>query len=72
MLKREWDAESNRKLPHLFIPSKTPTLVPKFAMEVLPLGRTATFVPEFAVKDLVLGRMMMVMTIVNHCFRRLW
>ena len=25
MLKREWDAESNGKLPHLFIPSKTAT-----------------------------------------------
>ena len=27
MLNREWDAESNRKLPHLFIPSKTATWV---------------------------------------------
>ena len=25
MLKREWGAESNGKLPHLFIPSKTET-----------------------------------------------
>ena len=25
MLKREWGAESNGKLPHLFIPSKTAT-----------------------------------------------
>ena len=25
MLKREWSAESNEKLPHLFIPSKTAT-----------------------------------------------
>ena len=31
MLKREWGAESNGKLPHLFIPSKTATLVPVFA-----------------------------------------
>ena len=29
MLKLEWDAESNGKLPHLFIPSKTATLVRK-------------------------------------------
>ena len=36
MLKREWGAESNGKLPHLFIPSKTADLVPEFAMEVLP------------------------------------
>ena len=31
MLKRQWDAESNGKLPHLFILSKTSTLVPEFA-----------------------------------------
>ena len=30
MLKREWDAESNGKLPHLFIPSKTAALVSEF------------------------------------------
>ena len=33
---REWGAESNRKLPHLFIPSKTVTLVPEFAVKDLP------------------------------------
>ena len=49
-------AESNGKLPHLFIPSKTTTMVPEFAVEDLPLGRTAALVPEFAVKDLLLGR----------------
>ena len=53
---REWDAESNEKLPHLFIPSKTATLVPEFAVEDLPMGKTASLVPEFAVKDLPLGR----------------
>ena len=58
MLKREWGVESNRKLPHLFIPSKIATLVPEFVVEGLPLGRTATLVPEFAVKDLTLGRML--------------
>ena len=56
MLKREWGVESNRKLLHLFITSKTATLVPEFAVEYLPLGRTAALVPEFAVKDLPLGR----------------
>ena len=56
MLKREWGAEINGKLPHLFIPSKTETLVPEFAVEDLPLGRTAALVPEFAVKDLPIGR----------------
>ena len=35
MLKREWGAESNGKLPHLFIPSKTAALVPEFAVEEL-------------------------------------
>ena len=59
MLKREWGAESTGKLSHLFIPSKTATLVPEFAVEDLPLGRTAAFVPEFAVKDLPLGRTLM-------------
>ena len=51
MLKREWGAESNGNLPHLFIPSKTAILVPRFAVEDLPLGRTAALAPEFAVKD---------------------
>ena len=48
--------ESNWKLPDLFIPSKTETLVPGFAVKDLPLDKTATLVPEFAVKDLPLGR----------------
>ena len=36
MLKREWDAESNGKLPHLIIPDITAALVPEFAVEDLP------------------------------------
>ena len=36
MLQRVWGAESNGKLPHLFIPSKTAALVPEFAVEELP------------------------------------
>ena len=56
MLKREWDAESNGKLPHLFILSKTATLVPEIGMEYLSLGITAALVPEFAEKELYLGR----------------
>ena len=53
--------------PHLFIPSKTATWVPEFAMEDLPLGRIAALVPEFAVKDLPLGRtqMMMMMKMID-------
>ena len=54
MLKREWGAESNGKLPHLVIPSEAAILVPVFAAEDLPLDRTATLVPVFAVKDLPL------------------
>ena len=56
MLKREWGAESNGKLPHLSIPSKIATVVPEFVVEALHLGRTAALVPEFAVKYLPLGR----------------
>ena len=41
---------------HLFIPSKTATLVSEFAVEDLPLNRIATLVPAFGVKDLPLGR----------------
>ena len=42
MLKREWGAESNGKLPHLFIPRKTATWIPGFAMEDLPLGQNCS------------------------------
>ena len=56
MLKSEWGAESNGKLPHLFISSKTATLVPEFAVEDLPLDRATILVPAFSVKDLPLGR----------------
>ena len=52
MLKSECGAESNGKLPHPFIPSKTAILVPKFEVEDLPLGRNAALMPEFAVEDL--------------------
>ena len=36
MLKRKWGAESNGKVPHLFIPGKTVTLVHEFAVEDMP------------------------------------
>ena len=55
MLKREWGAESNGKLPHISISCKTANLVPEFVVEDLPLGRTAALVPEFAVKNLPLA-----------------
>ena len=63
MLKREWGAESNRKLLHLSIPSKTAAWVPEFVVEDLPLSRTAALVPECAVKDLPMGRVLMMIYI---------
>ena len=64
MLKREWGTESNGKLPHLFIPSKTLTLVPEFTiLKTSLLGRTASLVPQFAVKDLPLGRTLMMIAL---------
>ena len=59
MLKRDWDAESNGNLPHLFICSKIAALVPEFAVEDLPLCRTVALVPEFAAKDLPLDRIIL-------------
>ena len=58
MLKIEWCAENNGKLPHLSMLSKTAAWVPEFAVENLPLRRTAALVPEFAVKDLPLARIL--------------
>ena len=58
MLKKERGAESNGKVPHLFIVSKTATLVPEFAVVDLPSGTNAVLMPEFAVKDLPLGRIL--------------
>ena len=49
ILKREWGVESNGKLPHLFIPNTTATLVPELAVDDPPLDRTVALVPEFAV-----------------------
>ena len=56
MLKIEWGAESNWKLPHLFIRSEIATLVPEFAVQDLPLSRVAALVSKFAVKYLHFGR----------------
>ena len=50
MLKREWGAESNGKIPN------TANYVSEIAVEDLPLGRTAALLPKFAMKDLPLGR----------------
>ena len=58
MLKRERVRKAMGKLSHLFIHSKTATLLPEFAVEDLILGRTAALAPEFAVEDLPLGRIL--------------
>ena len=50
MLKRVGCGKQGKQ-PRLFIPSKTATFVPKFAVEDLPLHRTTTLVPAFAMKD---------------------
>ena len=50
------------KQPHLFIPSKTATLVPEFAVEDQPLCRTAALVPEFGERP-ALGQNTLMMTI---------
>ena len=60
MLKRERvGCGKHWTLPHIFIPSKTATLVPESEVEDLPLDRTAALVPEFAAKDLPLGRILL-------------
>ena len=75
MLKREWCEESNGKLLHLSIPSKTAAWVPEFAVEDLPLSRTAALVPEFAVKDLPMDRILMMMIVyilIHGCILAPW
>ena len=50
ILKREWGAESNGKLPHLFIHNNTAILVSEFVVKDLPFSRIAILVTAFAVK----------------------
>ena len=45
MLKKEWGAESNGTLSHLFISRKTAALVPEFAVEDLPSAELHSLVP---------------------------
>ena len=66
MLKRESGAESNGKLPHLSIPSKTEAWVPEFAVEELPLCRTAALVPEFYSEGPALGQNTLMMIMMIH------
>ena len=61
MLKKEWGVESNGKLLHLFIPSKTATLVFEFTVEDLPLNRTMALVPAFCSERPALGQNTLIM-----------
>ena len=63
MPERVWGVESNGNLLHLYIPSKTVTLVPEFAVEDLLLGRTAALVAGSAVKDLQQNSLMMMINL---------
>ena len=42
MIKREWGAERIGQVPHLFIPSKTATLVLEFVVEDMLLGQNCS------------------------------
>ena len=55
MLKREWGAGSNGKLPHLFIRNKTSTFFQRLRCKTC-LSVEVALVPEFTVKDLPFGR----------------
>ena len=50
MLQREWGAESNRKLLHLFIPYKTAALVSAFVVEDLSSGKLQPWCPSLHCK----------------------
>ena len=65
MLKREWGVESNGKPPHLFVPSKTATSIPEFAVKDMPLGRTAALVLEFCSERPDLGQNTLMMIMMN-------
>ena len=49
MVKGEWGAESNGELPHLFIPSKTATLVLEFSVEDLPSAELQQFLRNISI-----------------------
>ena len=66
MLKREWGAESNGKLPHLIIPGKSAALDPEFCGGRPVLGRTGALVTALALKDLPLCRTLMMMMMIIY------
>ena len=56
-------AESNGELQHLFIPNKTSTLIPEFAVEDLPLGRNAALVTVCSERRAIGQNTLMIMTL---------
>ena len=65
MLKREWGAESNGKIPHLFILSKTAALVPEFAVEDSAFGQNCSLGACVYSEKPVLGQNTL-MIIIHH------
>ena len=70
MLKREWYAESNGKVSHLFIPGKTVALVLGFSVEDIPSAQLQPWFLRFS-EGLVPGQntlmiMMVMMGLFNY------
>ena len=61
---------NNGKLPHLFIPSKTATLVPENAVGDLPLGRTATLMSALGQNTLMASSSFVRYYELNRCFEK--
>ena len=58
MLKREWGAESNEKLPHLFIPVNVQPWFLSVRLKACLWAELRPLVPQFVVNDLPLGRIL--------------
>ena len=73
MLKREWGAESNGKLPHPFIPSKTATVVTSLQWKTCLQQNCSvdscvcSETPDLGEKTLMMMNMMMVINKICHC-----
>ena len=59
MLKREWGAESNWKLPHLFIPSKPTNLVPSLRWKTCHYAKLQAYIEGPTLGQNTLMMMMM-------------
>ena len=73
MLKGEWGVKSNGKLPHLFIPSKTATFVPEFAVEDLPFWNNCRLCAWVRSARPVLGQnTLMIIMMMNYIRQFYW